>query len=162
MANNTTSVLTLVQDSTSDNKPLILGAVGVGLGGLALIFLAFQSFAPVRLTASPLFQRIAGLMSCLTTNVQADVKKDLVQTVEKVMSDPSSAIKTITEGITTSLSDISVDVLNAANIKVDAAHLGDIQAMLQLMGKPHVVTSAPTGATGAADSSPPGTMYSTI
>ena len=150
MTNKTTTLLTLVQESVGDDKPLILGAVGVGLGGLAILILAFKQFAPTSLTVSPLFQKLAGLFR----RVEADLE-------QKVMTDPSSLVQ--------SVKDIAVSITSAANIQVDRAHLADIQAMLQLMGKPHVVTSEPaviqdaaTGATGPTDSSIPGTMYSTI
>ena len=139
MTNNTTTLLTLVQESVGDDKPLILGAVGVGLGGLAILILAFKQFAPTGLSVSPLFQRFSG------------VCKKVEQTVQNAVADPSSVVQ--------SAKDIAVDIATAANIHVDRAHLPDIQAMLQLMGKPHTVTSGPTGPT---EPSVPRAMYSTI
>ena len=133
---NNTTLLTLVQESVGDDKPLILGAVGVGLGGLALLILAFNQFAP---TVSLLVQRFSG------------VCKKVEAVVETAAADPSSVVQ--------SVKDIAVDIATAASIQVDRAHLPDIQAMLQLMGKPHVVTSGPTG---PAEPSLPGAMYSTI
>ena len=137
--NNTTTLLTLVQESVGDDKPLILGAVGVGLGGLAILILAFKQFAPTGLTVSPLFQRFSG------------VCKKVEESVQSAIVDPSSVVQ--------SVKDIALDISSAANIQVDRAHLPDIQAMLQLMGKPHVVSSGPTGPT---EPSVPGAMYSTI
>ena len=92
MATNSTTLLTLVQE-TSDKNPLILGAVGVALGGLACLFLAFKNV--------PLVQKLSQMLG-----------PKIKETLEK-----------------------------SVTIKVDPAHLADVQAVLKLVGKSNAVTS---------------------
>ena len=124
MSNTTSSVFVALGNVEGDTNSLVLGAVGVGLGGLALLVMAFKQFAPSWVTTSSLFKRVA--------SAATEVK------------DPSSALETLKQGISTSLNDVTLDVpTNAASIQIDPAHLADIQAVLALMGKSHVLTTHP-------------------
>jgi len=161
MSDNTTSIVTLVQDSGADKNPLILGSVGVGLGGLALLFIAFKNFAPASLTYSPFFKKVSGMFGSIASKIETKVKKDMHDTVEKVVKDPSSVAETVKQSVVTSLNEVSVEVCNSAGIQVDhQAQLADIKAMLQLLvNKSTVVQESPTGPTEPVL---PGAMYATI
>jgi hypothetical protein len=140
MSNTTSSVIVALESVAGDNKPLVLGAVAVGLGGLAVLVMAFKQFAPSWVTNSSLFKKVASGVS----TAAAEVKEDVKQTAEKVLKDPSSALETLKEGISTSLNDVTLDVVsNVASIQIDPAHLADVQAVLALMGKPHILTTLP-------------------
>jgi hypothetical protein len=154
MATNST-LITLVDSLGSTSQSTILGSVGVGAGGIVLLFGLYKviaaKFAPdgsgKRPSVSQVFWSTFG---GTVKKVEAEVKKDVEELEAKVkknlqgaLKDPAGAFQAIKTDLSTSLNQVVVDVEKSTNIQIDPAHLADVKRMLTLMNLPHVVNTAP-------------------
>jgi hypothetical protein len=154
MSTNST-LLTSVDFIDSSTMNTILGSVGVGAGGIALLLVLSRDlaakFAPdasgKRPSVSQVFWNIFG---CAAKKVETQLKKELEEVSEKVkkdlqgaLKDPASAFHAIKSDLSESLNQVVVDFGNSTKIEIDPTHLADVKRMLSLMNLPHVVNEAP-------------------
>ena len=154
MSTNTTLV-TSVDLIESSTMTTILGSVGVGAGGIALLFAVYKvlsaKFAPDESGKRPSVSQVFwSTFGGAAKKVEAEVKKEVEEVSEKVkknlevaLKDPAAAFQSIKSDLSTSLNQVVVDFGNSTKIEVDPAHLADVKRMLTLMNLPHVVNEPP-------------------
>jgi hypothetical protein len=133
----------------------ILGSVGVGAGGIALLFALYKvlsaKFAPDESGKRPSVSQVFwSTFGGAAKKVEADVKKQVDEVGEKVkknlevaLKDPAAAFQAIKSDLSTSLNQVVVDFGNSTKIEMDPAHLEDLKRMLTMMNLPHVVNAPP-------------------
>ena len=150
MLTNTTLV-TSVEFIESSTMNTILGSVGVGAGGIALLLALYNvistKFAPdgsgKRPSVSQVFWSTFGGAA---KKVEADVKKKLDEVGEILKKNVEGAQKDLAgalQAIKGDLNQVVVDFGNSTKIQIDPAHLADVKRMLTLMNLPHVVNTPP-------------------
>ena len=150
MSTNTTLV-TSIDFVESSTMTTILGSVGVGAGGIALLFALYKvlstKFAPDESGKRPSVSQVFwSTFGGAAKKVEAEVKKEVEEVGEKLKKNLEGAQKDLAgtiQAIKSDLSQVVVDFGNSTKIEIDPAHLEDVRRMLKLMNLPHVVNTPP-------------------